>query len=489
MFRLTSFTLPHTVRGAAAALAARAASTQTASAAGSSKAKPQVATAEPVTDLSSEEAIALDNEYGAHNYSPLDVVFSRAKGLNVWDPEGNHYYDFLSAYSALNQGHLHPKLVAAAINQTQTLSLSSRAFYNDIFPAFAEKICQTFDYEAVLPMNTGAEAVESALKIARKWATDVKGVPSGSVQIISACGCFHGRTLGAISMSCDPDATEGFHPLVPGQLKVDFGDLAGLEATLAEHGESVGALLLEPIQGEAGVVVPPDGYLAAARALCDKHNVLFIADEIQTGIARTGRMLAVDHDNVRPDIVLLGKALGGGIYPISAVLADRDVMDVITPGTHGSTFGGNPLGAAVAIAALDVVAEENLAATAQAKGEAFRARFAALRSPLIKTVRGKGLLNAFVMDTEALQGASATDLCHMLKDEGVLCKPTHGHIIRLAPPLTITDEEMDDVCERVETTLARLEAEIAAGKHPVPQADPDAPPPRACERCGRADGW
>ena len=440
------------------------------------------AVAEREGEHSSEELMALEKEYAANNYSPLGVVFADAKGVSVWDPEGRHYYDFLSAYSALNQGHLHPDLVAAAVGQIQTLSLSSRAFYNNIFPLFAQRMSQVFGYQAVLPMNTGAEAVETALKMARKWAYDVKGVPYGDAHIISACGCFHGRTFGAFSMSCDPDATSGFAPLLPGNLKVKFGDIDDLEAKLDAHGDSVAAFLVEPIQGEAGVVVPPQGYLAAAKALCEKHNVLFMADEIQTGIARTGKMLAVDHEDIRPDVIILGKALGGGVYPVSAVMADRDIMDVFTPGTHGSTFGGNPVGAAVGLAALDIILDEDLASQAQAKGEAFRARFNAMNSPLIKTIRGKGLLNAFVMDTDALQGASATTLCYMLKDAGVLAKPTHGHIIRLAPPLTITQDEIDEVCSRIEDTLISLQADIDAGKYPVEDATPL--PTAVCERCG-----
>ncbi|KAL8460962.1 hypothetical protein ACS0TY_032455 [Phlomoides rotata] len=310
---------------------------------------------------SSQHIINLEYKCSAHNYHPIPVVFSEAKGSSIWDPEGNKYIDFLAAYSAVNQGHCHPKIMKALVEQSEKLTLSSRAFYNDKFPVFAERLTSMFGYDMVLPMNTGAEGVETALKLARKWGYLKKNIPRDEAIIVSCCGCFHGRTLGAISMSCDNEATRGFWPLLPGNLKVDFGDVAALEKIFEEKGDQIAGFLFEPIQGEAGVIIPPDGYLSAVRELCSKYNVLMIADEIQSGLARSGRILACDWENVRPDVVILGKALGGGVLPVSAVLADKDVMLCIQPGEHGSTFGGNPLASAVAIASLDVIIDEKLA--------------------------------------------------------------------------------------------------------------------------------
>lgn len=432
--------------------------------------------------LSSADLIALDEAYGAHNYHPIPVVFSRASGSRVWDPEGHYYFDFLSAYSAVNQGHQHPKIIGALIEQAHQLTLSSRAFYNDKFPLFAEKITRTFGYDRVLPMNTGAEGVETAVKIAKKWAYDVKGVPYGKAQILSVCGCFHGRTTACISMSCDPDVTHGFAPHQPGHLKVDFNNLPALESMLKQHGPQLAAFILEPIQGEAGVVIPDDGYLRGAHELCKKHNVLMIADEIQTGLGRTGRLLACDYEGVHPDLLILGKALGGGVYPISCVLADNRVMDVITPGSHGSTFGGNPLASAVGIAALDVLLEEKLPERAFALGEQFRAEMRRINSPAVLSIRGRGLLNAITI--RKIDNKTAWELCLLLKDHGVLAKPTHGDIIRIAPPLNITDEDFATAMRLFETGLKEYET-IALEKIPGAIAKTSVPEPVICERCGK----
>ncbi|CAI5996571.1 unnamed protein product [Closterium sp. NIES-64] len=375
-------------------------------------------------------------------YHPLPVVFAEAHGARITDPEGREYLDFLSAYSAVNQGHGNARILAALQQQAERCTLSSRAFHNDRFPLFAQRITALMGYDKVLPMNTGAEAVETALKVARKWAYEKKGVPANQALVISCCGCFHGRTMAAISMSCDNDATRGFGPLLPGHLKVDFGDVDGLQRLLAEHGPRVAAFIVEPIQGEAGVVVPPEGYLRAVRQLCSQHGVLLLADEIQTGLARTGRMLACDHEGVRPDVLILGKALGGGVVPVSAVLADDDVMGCIRPGEHGSTFGGNPLASAVALAALAEIEEGGLADRAQRLGEQLQAQLKAVqvRYPhLIHEVRGRGLLVAVQVAGEGLPGGvTALDVCVAMKERGVLAKPTHNTIIRLAPPLTIS---------------------------------------------------
>ncbi|KAI8147037.1 ornithine-oxo-acid transaminase [Fennellomyces sp. T-0311] len=396
---------------------------------------------------SSKQAIQFENEYSAHNYHPLPVVFAKAKGTWAWDPEGNKYMDFLSAYSAVNQGHCHPKIVKALCDQAQTLTLSSRAFYNDVFPAFAKYITEYFKYDMVLPVNTGAEAVETAIKLARKWGYVKKGIPENKAIVLSCENNFHGRTTGVISMSTDPESYSGFGPYLPlvgpkcsGKL-IRFNHPEDLKAVLEEEGENVAAFLVEPIQGEAGIMVPDDGYLKECYDLCKKHNVLFIADEIQTGLGRTGKMLCSEHDHVRPDMVLLGKALSGGVYPVSAVLADRDIMLCIKPGEHGSTYGGNPLGCAAAIAALDVLKDENLVEKADRLGELFRAELRKIESPLLQTVRGRGLLNAIVID-ETKSERTAWELCLLLKSRGLLAKPTHVNIIRLAPPLVITEEEL-----------------------------------------------
>ncbi|XP_039131094.1 ornithine aminotransferase, mitochondrial [Dioscorea cayenensis subsp. rotundata] len=433
---------------------------------------------------SSEELMRMEHEYSAHNYHPIPMVFSQAKGTCIWDPEGHKYIDFLSAYSAVNQGHCHPKVMKALVEQAERLTLSSRAFYNDKFPVLAEYLTHLFGYDMVLPMNTGAEGVETALKLARKWGYEKKKIPKNEAIIVSCCGCFHGRTLGAISMSCDNDATRGFGPLVPGHLKVDFGDVDALEKIFKDHGDQICGFLFEPIQGEAGVIVPPDGYLKAVRDLCSKHNILMIADEIQTGIARTGKMLACEWENIRPDVVILGKALGAGVLPVSAVLADKDIMLCIKPGEHGSTFGGNPLASAVAIAALNVVKDEGLIERAATMGQEFRdqLRNVQMRFPeIIKEVRGRGLLNAVEMNNKALFPASAYDVCLKLKERGILAKPTHDTIIRLAPPLCISLEELKEASKALsdvlETDLPKMQKQIPDSKLAAAS--------EACDRCGR----
>ncbi|KAI9218403.1 ornithine-oxo-acid transaminase [Blastocladiella britannica] len=399
--------------------------------------------------VSSSQIMTLEHKYGAHNYHPLPVVFSRAQGVHVWDPEGKQYMDFLSAYSAVNQGHSHPKILKALVDQASTLALSSRAFYNDVFGRFAQYVTATFGYDMVLPMNTGAEAVETAIKLARKWGYTKKGIPANKAIVLTAAGNFHGRTMGIISMSTDPDSRDGFGPYLPGVgpicpsgAVIEYGDAAAMRRALELHGNNVAAILLEPIQGEAGIFVPPEGYLSEIAAMCREHNVLFICDEIQTGLARTGKMLACEWDNVRPDVVILGKALSGGMYPVSCVLASRDVMLTIKPGEHGSTYGGNPLGCAVALAALEVIKDENLIERSNVLGERFRAGLRAIDSPLIQLVRGRGLLNAVVIN-EGITDKTAWHICLLLKERGLLAKPTHQNIIRLAPPLVITEAELD----------------------------------------------
>ncbi|KAL7278723.1 hypothetical protein ACG7TL_007726 [Trametes sanguinea] len=418
--------------------------------------------------ISSAEVIRLEHEYGAHNYHPLPVVFESAKGAKVWDPEGREYIDMLSAYSAVNQGHCHPRIVGTLVEQAQKLTLSSRAFYNSVFGRFAQKITEMFGYDMVLPMNTGAEAVETALKLARKWAYEKKGVADGQAIIFSAAGNFHGRTLGVISMSTDPESRGGFGPYLHavgpeyednGVVKmIRYGEISDLARALELHGKNTAAFLVEPIQGEAGIVVPPEGYLAQVHELCKKHNVLFICDEIQTGLCRTGKMLCCEHDSVRPDVILLGKALSGGVYPVSAVLADRDIMLCIRPGEHGSTYGGNPLGCAVAMTALDVLVEENLSQRAELLGEKFRSAILGFKSPLVKTVRGRGLLNAVVIDEESSsKGRTAWQLCLLLKSRGVLAKPTHVNIIRFAPPLVISEEDLMKAIDIIKSSLEDLD--------------------------------
>jgi ornithine--oxo-acid transaminase len=393
---------------------------------------------EILKDLTSAKAIELEDKYGAHNYHPLPVVLAKGKGALVWDIEGKQYFDFLSAYSAVNQGHCHPKIVGAMIEQAQTLTLTSRAFYNNMLGPYEKYITEYFGYDKVLPMNSGAEADETALKLCRKWAYKVKGIEDGKAKIIVCEGNFHGRTITIISMSTDPDSYSGFGPFTPGFVTIPYNDLAALENALADP--DVAGFLVEPIQGEAGVFVPDEGYLSKAYDLCEKKNVLFIADEVQTGIARTGKLLACDHENVRPDILILGKALSGGAMPVSAVLADDEIMLTIKPGEHGSTFGGNPVAARVAIAALEVVKEEKLAEKAEYLGKIFREELGNLKSEMIELVRGKGLLNAIVIRPK--NGYEAWDVCVKMKDMGLLAKPTHGNIIRFAPPLVISEKQL-----------------------------------------------
>ncbi|WP_276167476.1 ornithine--oxo-acid transaminase [Zobellia alginiliquefaciens] len=407
--------------------------------------------------ISSKDAIALEDKYGAHNYHPLPVVLSKGEGVYVWDVEGKKYYDFLSAYSAVNQGHCHPKIVEAMTNQAQTLTLTSRAFYNDMLGKYEKYATETFQFDKLLPMNTGAEAVETALKLCRKWAYEKKGISENEAQIIVCENNFHGRTTTIISFSNDPVARQNFGPYTSGFLKIEYDNLEALAQTL-ELNKNVAGFLVEPIQGEAGVYVPSEGYLREAKALCEKHNVLFIADEVQTGIARTGKMLAVDHENVKPDVLILGKALSGGAYPVSAVLANDDVMEVIRPGNHGSTFGGNPIAAAVAMAALEVVKNEELAQNAETLGTLFRVELNKFIDTcnIVNGVRGKGLLNAILInDTE--DSSTAWDICMALKENGLLAKPTHGNIIRFAPPLVMNEEQLLDCVNIITTTLKQFE--------------------------------
>lgn len=419
--------------------------------------------------MSSAEAIALEEKYGAHNYHPLPVVLSKGKGVYVWDVEGKKYYDFLSAYSAVNQGHCHPKIVNAMMEQAQTLTLTSRAFYNDKLGAYEKYVTNYFGFDKVLPMNTGAEAVETALKLCRKWAYEKKGIPENEAQIIVCDGNFHGRTTTIISFSNDENARKNFGPYTAGFIKIPYDDVAALDAVLKST-KNIAGFLVEPIQGEAGVYVPAEDYLAKAKALCAAHNVLFIADEVQTGIARTGSILAVcgncNCENacekqatyITPDILILGKALSGGAYPVSAVLANDAIMNVIKPGQHGSTFGGNPIAGAVAIAALDVVNEENLSQNARKLGKLFREKIGEFikTSTIATLVRGKGLLNAIVInDTE--ESDTAWNICMALKDNGLLAKPTHGNIIRFAPPLVMNEEQLLDCVSIIITTLKQFE--------------------------------
>jgi len=389
----------------------------------------------------SQQAIELENNYGAHNYHSLPVVLEKGKGVYVWDVEGKKYYDFLSAYSAVNQGHCHSKIIKALTDQASTLALTSRAFYNDCLGVYEKYVTEYFGFDKVLPMNTGAEAVETALKLTRKWAYEVKGIDENEAVIIVCKGNFHGRTTTIISFSNDPTARKNFGPYTPGFLKIPYNDINALEEALKN--KNVAGFLVEPIQGEAGVFVPNDGYLEEAYELCKAAGVLFIADEVQTGIARTGKLLACDYENVKPDVLILGKALSGGVYPVSAVLANNNIMNVIKPGEHGSTFGGNPIAAKVAIAALEVIKDEKLAENAQRLGELFRVEINKLVAEIdiIKLVRGKGLLNAIVInDTE--DSSTAWDICLKLRDNGLLAKPTHGNIIRFAPPLVINESQL-----------------------------------------------
>ena len=398
---------------------------------------------------SPEEYIALEDKYGAHNYHPLPVVLAKGEGVFVWDVEGKKYYDFLSSYSAVNQGHCHPKIVAALKLQADTLTLTSRAFHNDVLGQYEEFVTKLFGYDKVLPMNTGVEGGETANKLARKWGYMKKGIEKNKARIIFAKGNFWGRTLAAISSSDDPSSYEGFGPFMPGYDLIPYNDLEALETELKDF--NVCAFMVEPIQGEAGVVVPDEGYLAGVRKLCNKYNVLFIADEVQTGIARTGKMLACDYEDARPDLLILGKAISGGVFPVSAVLADDEIMLCIQPGEHGSTFGGNPLACKVAQAALEVVIDENLAKNAYRLGKIFRRELRAFDNDMITLVRGRGLLNAIMIKPK--DGKEAWDVCLKLRDNGLLAKPTHGDIIRFAPPLVITEEQLMDCIAIIKKTI------------------------------------
>ncbi len=403
----------------------------------------------------SEQFIEMEHQYGAHNYHPLPVVLSKGEGAFVWDVEGKRYFDFLSAYSAVNQGHCHPKIVNALCEQAKTLTLTSRAFYNDCLGPYEKYITEYFGYDKVLPMNTGAEADETAMKLARRWGYKVKGIPENEAIIICCEGNFHGRTISIISMSTDPDSYGQFGPFTPGFLKIPYNDTTALEQALEKCGDKVAGFLVEPIQGEAGVYVPNQGYLKTAYELCKKYNVLFIADEVQTGIARTGKMLACDHEGVRPDILILGKALSGGVIPVSAVLADDEIMLTIKPGEHGSTFGGFCLAGKVAMAALQVVKDENLEQKAEELGQIFREEMSKVKSDMIELVRGKGLLNAIVIKPK--NGKEAWDVCLKMKELGVLAKPTHQHIIRFAPPLVITKEQLLEAIELIKQAILSFE--------------------------------
>ena len=390
--------------------------------------------------LSAADYIALEEKYGAHNYHPLPVVLERGEGVFVWDVEGKKYFDFLSAYSAVNQGHCHPKIVKALTDQAQKLCLTSRAFYNDCLGPYEKFATEFFGYDKLLPMNSGAEAVETALKLARRWGYKVKGIPENEALIVVCNGNFHGRTITIVTMSSDPDSYSQYGPFTPGFIQIPYNDTAALEKVLDEKGDKVCAMLVEPIQGEAGVYVPSDGYIKKCYDLCHKHNVLFVADEVQTGIGRTGKMFACDHEGVRPDMITIGKALSGGTLPVSAVLADDEIMLTILPGEHGSTFGGFPLAAKVAVAALEVIRDEHLTENAARLGVIFREEIGKIKSPFFKSVRGKGLLNAVI--TEPQNGIEAWDICLNLAEKGLLAKPTHRHIIRFAPPLVITEEQL-----------------------------------------------
>lgn len=415
------------------------------------------------TQLSSTELIALEDKYGAHNYHPLPVVLSKGEGVFVWDVEGKKYYDFLSAYSAVNQGHCHPRIIKALVDQAQELTLTSRAFYNDMLGKYEKYVTSYFNYDKVLPINTGVEAVETAIKVCRKWAYEKKGVDTNQATIIFASGNFHGRTLGVISASTDPTSTTGFGPYLPGIQVVPYNDLDALKEAL--QGPNVAGFLVEPIQGEAGVFVPDENYIRESAKLCKKNNVLFIADEVQTGIARTGKLLATcgncsceghceNRPEVKPDILILGKAISGGVFPVSAVLADDEIMMCIRPGEHGSTFGGNPLACAVAMAALEVIKDEDLSVNARNLGNIFRARMQKLvdKSDLVNLVRGKGLLNAIVINDDE-ESKTAWNICVELAKNGLLAKPTHGNIIRFAPPLVIDEEQLNACCDIIEQTI------------------------------------
>lgn len=401
--------------------------------------------------MNSEQLMELENKHGAHNYHPLPVVLAKGEGVFVWDVEGKKYFDFLSAYSAVNQGHCHPKLVKVMHEQAGKLALTSRAFYNDSLGPYEKFITEFFGYDKVLPMNTGVEGVETAIKLMRKWAYLKKGIPENKAKLLVMSGNFHGRTLLAVSLSTDPESRKDYGPYVPGIEVVPYNDVAALKSAMTKD-ENVAGVLLEPIQGEAGVFVPDAGYLQQVRKLCTDNNVLMIADEVQTGLARTGRMLCVDHEDVRPDLLILGKALSGGMFPVSAVLADDEVMLCIKPGEHGSTYGGNPIACKVAVASLEILRDENLAEKADSLGEIFRSEMRSMDYPWIKEVRGKGLLNA--VEVKAGGRVDAWDICVEMKERGVLAKPTHDNIIRFAPPLVITESELKEACQVIRDTFA-----------------------------------
>jgi ornithine--oxo-acid transaminase len=405
------------------------------------------------TIISSPQSMELEDRYGAHNYHPLPVVLARGEGVFMWDAEGKRYYDFLSAYSAVNQGHCHPKIINALIEQANTLELTSRAFYNNVLGVYEKFVTEFFGYDKVLPMNTGAEGDETALKLTRKWGYKVKGIPENQAKIICCENNFHGRTISVVSMSTDPQARNDFGPFTPGFITIPYNDLNALEKALEDP--NVAGFLVEPIQGEAGVYVPDEGYLKKAYEMCKSKNVLFIADEVQTGIARTGKMLACDWEGFKPDILILGKALSGGVYPVSAVLANDHIMLAIKPGEHGSTFGGNPIACKVAIAALTVIKEENLVENAYAMGHIFREELRKINSPMIELVRGKGLLNAAVI--KPMNGKTAWDVCLKMRDNGLLAKPTHDHIIRFAPPLVIDEPQIREAVDIISKSLKFFE--------------------------------
>ncbi|MBA2582505.1 MAG: ornithine--oxo-acid transaminase [Bacteroidetes bacterium] len=405
-------------------------------------------------NISSKEAIELEEKHGAHNYHPLPVVLERGEGVFLWDVDGKRYFDFLSAYSAVNQGHCHPKIISALKEQADKLTLTSRAFHNDVLGQYEKYVTELFGFDKVLPMNTGAEAVETAIKICRRWSYEKKGIPENQAIILVCEKNFHGRTISIISASTDKSARKDFGPFTPGFVVIPYNNIEALREAIKD--KNVAGFLVEPIQGEAGVVVPDEGYLTACAKICKDNNVLFIADEIQTGIARTGKMLACDHENLKPDVLILGKALSGGVLPVSAVLANDEIMNCIRPGDHGSTFGGNPLAGAVAIAALEVVLEENLAAKSEKLGAQLRKGLLEIKSPLITTVRGKGLLNAIVIKPTK-SGKNAADVCYALKDNGLLAKQTQGDIIRFAPPLVITEEQIQECISIIKNTLAAFE--------------------------------
>lgn len=406
-----------------------------------------------VTNTKSEQLIELEDRHGAHNYHPLPVVLERGEGVFVWDVEGKRYYDFLSAYSAVNQGHCHPRIVKTLVDQSKKLTLTSRAFYNNVLGEYEKYVTELFGFDKLLPMNTGAEGVETALKLARKWGYEKKKVAENEAKIIVCQGNFHGRTIAVISASSDPDARGGYGPYLPGLAAIPYNDTNALAEALKD--KNVVGFLVEPIQGEAGVLVPDEGYLATCARLCKEANVLFIADEIQTGIARTGKMLACDHEGVKPDMLILGKALSGGLYPVSAVLASDEVMLCIKPGQHGSTYGGNPLGCKIAMTALDVVVDEQLAENAERLGGILRHELKSIQSDMVTAVRGKGLLNAIVIKEK--NGKDAWDVCLKLAENGLLAKPTHGDIIRFAPPLVITEAQIMDCVRIIKETIASFE--------------------------------